>query len=148
VCFFLKPADDSRAQKVAKLTAPQHSSSEIVSKTDASPEVRKVYYELFMDSTDKIIQNVDLGVGGITGRLSAKQVIDEECVTKINRHGLRDKDKRGRELITYLLHENDVDRYEGFLNVWATADADNIRTEIHEALISLGLKVPERWARR
>jgi hypothetical protein len=109
--------------------------------------VRSVYYEFFTKNTNKIIQNVDLGVGGIIGRLSNEQVIDKECVRKINQHGFREKDKRGKELVDYLLDKNEVDRYEGFLDVWATADADNIRTEIHEALISLGWEVPERWAR-
>jgi hypothetical protein len=109
--------------------------------------VRSVYFTLFSDYKNIIIQNVNLGVNGITGQLAENGVIEDKCVKNITRLHLNDKEKRGTVLITYLLDENDVDRYEGFLDVWATADADTIRTEIHEALKNQGLKVPKLWAR-
>jgi hypothetical protein len=113
----------------------------------ASPEVRSVYYTFFTDYKNIIIQNVNLGVSGITGQLADNEVIEYDCVENISRLHLDDKEKRGTVLITYLLDKNDVDRYEGFLDVWATYDANTIRTKIHKALKNQGLKVPKRWAR-
>jgi hypothetical protein len=113
----------------------------------ASAEVKGVYFKIITDYKNVIIQNVDLSEDGITGQLADNKVIGDECVANINRLHLNDKEKRGSVLITYLLDKNDVDRYEGFLDVWATVDADTIRTEIHKVLKSQGLKVPERWAR-
>jgi hypothetical protein len=129
------------------MSQEKNGTADVATKTVASPEVRNVYFTLFSDNKNIIVQNVNLGVNGITGRLAGNGVIEKKCVKNITRLHLNDKEKRGTVLIDYLLDENDVDRYEGFLDVWATDDADTIRTEIHEALINQGLEVPERWAR-
>lgn len=109
--------------------------------------VSKVYYTFFTDFRIVIIQNVTLGKNGIVGELAKNEVIEDECVGNISRLHLNDKEGRGNKLIDYLLDKNDVDRYEGFLDVWGTHDADTIRKEIHKVLKSEGLKVPERWAK-
>jgi hypothetical protein len=78
-----------------------------------------------------------------------EKVIDEECRTEIASFSLTDKEKRGKKLVNYLLAENNVDKYEGFLKIWETKNPDEagkLRTKIHEVLDNQGLKVPERWA--
>jgi hypothetical protein len=110
----------------------------------ASPEVRNVYFTFFTGYRNVIIQNVNLGVNGIIGKLLEHGVIEDDCVANISILHLDDKEKRGTVLITYLLDKNDVDRYEGFLDVWATHDAATIRMKIHKALKSQGLEVPKR----
>jgi hypothetical protein len=115
----------------------------------ASAVVRSVYFKFFTDYKNVIIQNVDLSEDGIAGQLADNGVIDDDCVANINRINPDDKEKRGTVLVTYLLNKHDVDRYEGFLDIWEKdmEEDEKIRPKIHNALKHQGLKVPGRWAR-
>jgi hypothetical protein len=123
----------------------------LATKIMASTAVTKVYFKYFADHTDIIAQNVNLGPKGILGQLLDEEVIDEKCTTDIAKLSLTDKEKRGNELVYYLLNENNVDKYEGFLKIWEKKNPDeagDLRMNIHELLSSQGLKVPERWAKK
>lgn len=113
-----------------------------------TPGLKNVYFTSFTNNEITIIQNVNLGKDGIAGQLADNGVIDEECVDNISKLSLTDKEGRGKVLTTYLLSENDVDIYEGFLNVWGTYDAYEIRRDIHKTIQDQGLKVPKIWAKR
>ncbi len=105
--------------------------------------VKKVYYKNFLEYRDIITQNINLDEGGILGTLSSNGVIDDKCVTAIGRPS--DAPSKGNVLVNYLLGENKVEKYEDFLDVWNTTnhdEADELRTKIHNALTSQGLKVP------
>ncbi len=86
-----------------------------------------------------------MGPGGLTGELLSNDVIDDECVTSIVRLGDDYMVDKGTVLVNYLLRKNNLGKYEDFLNVWETthsADANNLRVTIHNALTSQGLG---RW---
>ncbi len=63
---------------------------------------------------------------------------------------------KGVELVNYLLVQNNLSKYEGFLDVWQTtlsADANDLRVTIHNALKNQGVSVPmgadeHRWVPR
>lgn len=111
-----------------------------------SETLRQIYYQYFTTYRDTIAQNIDLnGKTDTLGALLRGQVIDVNCRSDVVM--ATSGDAKGRMVVDCLLHYNDVEKYEEFINIWKQyrpAEADGLRNKIHRALTNMGFEVPHR----